>query len=498
MLFAQYDAGTVIYNQTSTNNLTSISKNYLVEDFDGDFNADVIMIKRNVTSNANYLTWYKGNGAGNFTEQTNLLNIENSHNENEIFFEDMNRDGNKDIIFQNNDTGFTILLNNGRGNITAQINNEVTTDNPFETDLKAVADINGDGFKDGIFWNKIDSLSSSQYLGHCLIGYNNGNGFFTNYVYLDNDEPEMFLQIKTGDMDGDGDVDIICSAKKILSYIGLPLVVDLSIRVFENRGSNNFTLKEIELPIENSRKVSTFFSNIKINDINGDGKDDLFIEFATANLCGFSHCGIINSTPQLQVLNYDIQSKEFTILETYNSWLHSYNANELLYDTHKLYDNAFQMQFGNQNTDNNLDILSINVPQGKLHWYYGDGNGGLNNGQTVNFNSQYSNIRPALRVGDMDNDSDLDVFVLLNDDDSSTLTVFKNLALTPSCAPVLDLANSTLTNGIYQAGTTLISSGKVATGNNNVVLKAGENVQLQNGFNASANSSLQLLISSCN
>jgi len=75
-LYAQYDAGTVIYNQTSSTNLTSIQKNYIVEDFDGDFNADVIMVKSDAGNETNQLLWYKGDGNGNFAQQAILLTFE--------------------------------------------------------------------------------------------------------------------------------------------------------------------------------------------------------------------------------------------------------------------------------------------------------------------------------------------------------------------------------------------------------------------------------------
>jgi len=196
-------------------------------------------------------------------------------------------------------------------------------------------------------------------------------------------------------------------------------------------------------------------------------------------------------------MNYDIQNKEFVTVETYSSWLHSYTPDDSLYGSHNLYDDAFQLQFGNQNADNNLDILSVNVPQGRLQWYMGDGKGVFNNPQLVNSNSSYSFIRPEIRPVDIDNDTDLDVFVLLNDDTSSTLTVFKNLTLTPTCSSVLDLANSSLNTGVYQAGTTIISSGNVVSGTD-VTLKAGNNVILQSGFTVPANSTVKVRISTCN
>jgi len=66
-LNAQYDGGTVIHNQISSTNPTSILRNYIVKDFDGDSNPDIIMVKHNSSNNTYNLTWHKGNGSGNFT-----------------------------------------------------------------------------------------------------------------------------------------------------------------------------------------------------------------------------------------------------------------------------------------------------------------------------------------------------------------------------------------------------------------------------------------------
>jgi len=270
-LYAQYDAGTVIYNQTSGTNLTSISKNYIVEDFDGDFNADVIMVKYNAVNNTNHLTWYKGNGTGNFSSQNNLLNVNDDHKENEIFYDDMNGDGINDIVFQNDDTVFTTLINDGHGNVIAQINNEVTIDNPFGAMLKEIADIDGDGDIDGIFWNVLEDYYYYPNNGYCLIGYNAGNGFFLDYAYLDNNGLEMFLQVETGDIDGDGDLDVICSGNRlILADVGAHSMFPF-VRLYENTGLNNFTEKELELMTTSNYGETTFFSNIKIKDINSDG-----------------------------------------------------------------------------------------------------------------------------------------------------------------------------------------------------------------------------------
>jgi len=131
---------------------------------------------------------------------------------------------------------------------------------------------------------------------------------------------------------------------------------------------------------------------------------------------------------QFHILDYNVPNREFTTLDTYNSWLHGYGMNEYFNRPPEIYDEAFLIQFAHQNEDKNLDILSVNVPQGKIQWNIGDGKGGfdVDQSQVIHTNSEYSSNIPALRLSDVDNDSDLDVFVLLNTDATSTLTVFKN------------------------------------------------------------------------
>jgi len=172
-IFAQYDDGTVIYSNT---NLFPISPNYIVEDFDGDFIPDIIMIIANISNNTNQLTWYKGDGNGNFSEQDNIMEVKEAHKENEIYFKDMNGDEISDIVFQNSSIGFSILLNGGNGDISKQKDDQVTMESSCGANLKELADVDGDCDLDCIFWNKIDCTTDGQHLGYCLIGYNDGNG----------------------------------------------------------------------------------------------------------------------------------------------------------------------------------------------------------------------------------------------------------------------------------------------------------------------------------
>lgn len=117
----------------------------------------------------------------------------------------------------------------------------------------------------------------------------------------------------------------------------------------------------------------------------------------------------------------------------------------------------------------------------QLIWLKGDENGNFDTTEAVTFSNEFGNSLPVLRAVDIDYDTDLDIFVMLNSRFKSTIILYENLALSPVCSPVLDLTDSPLTEGVYQAGATIVSSGNVVTGNN-VTLKAANNIELQNDF----------------
>jgi len=476
-LYAQYDAGTIIRSENINSFYDLVVKKYIVVDFNGDYYFDIVMIN---DGNPNQLTWFKGNENGDFSIQDNLLDIGDNYRENEIFYADMNGDAIKDIVFQNNKTGFTVLLNDGQGNISAQIYNEVTPNNTEGISLKEIADVDGDGDMDGIFWiEKFDPLYS-EIAGNCTIGYNSGDGTFSDYSNLDNNIEGMALVIEAADIEGDGDLDIMCS--------GFYCCNSPFVWFYENTGSNNFTKKVIESP------WVSHIRNVKIIDIDMDGSQELLIEYVVhIIICHYENC----YTDQLHILDYDIENKEFTTLEVYDSWFHEYIPQESSFESSEIYDNAFQMQFADQNNDGNLDILSINVPQDKLQWYLGDGNGNFDTTLPVTFREEFRSSLPVLRAVDIDYDTDLDIFVLLNSRSENTLVLYENLALSPVCSPFLDLEDTPLVTGVYQAGMAITASGSIVAGNA-VVLKAGNNIKLQKGFEIPANSNVSVGVGLCN
>ncbi len=421
-LHAQYDSGTVIHSDTGSSTFVSVLKNYIIADFDGDNFQDVLLVK---DSAPNQLTWFKGDGNGAFIEQNITANIDMADEENDIFYEDMNADGNKDILLQDSGTGFKIYFSDGTGAISSQTDNTVSSISPDEIGLKTVADIDGDSDMDVLLWSEVD------YVRHPIIGFNDGNGNFSTYEYLENEDAPIYNLIEVGDMDGDGDLDVFCSGNDATGWAGgegPQIYLEPFVRWYENLGGGSFAPKQdISLPI--IEEILPDFTHIKSNDIDNDGNDELLIEYAIRDECesDLHQAGCVYFY-LFHVLDYEEETMSFVPKEEYNSWLHGYTMNQNIFTHEQFYTEAFLLQFGDNDGDGNSDILSINVPQARLQWFYGDGEGGFDNPAIVNSNSEYSSIRPSLRVADIDNDQDLDIFVLINTPTSSTLTVYKNLA----------------------------------------------------------------------
>jgi len=396
--FAQYDNGTEIFKEFGSPGSYIIQELYKVGDFNEDGYIDIIMIKSQPLNDKYNLTWYKNNAGETFSEQSSLLNIEKDRIYDDIFLEDINRDGANDIVFQNYHTSFT-LLNDGQGNVKEIIKNELLYEDTLyvwqdsvSLLLRDIADMDGDGDIDYIFSNT-------------LIGYNDGSGLISGYEYIDSDINKRFSNPKAADIDGDSDMDIIVEG------------ID-GIFIYENLQENGFTLKQKITDLDSPTRL-------KLQDIDNNNDCELLVETALFDIRRDPHETLLSYAHKFQILDYDVQKEVFFTLEVYDSWLHNYTVQSGRYVSRY---NKFDVQYGHQNEDNNLDALSVNLAQGKLLWYLGDGKGGFeaDQSQVVHTSNEYSTYKPALRLADVDNDGDLDVFVLLNTDITSTLTLFKN------------------------------------------------------------------------
>ncbi len=222
-------------------------------DIDGDNNFDVVYAGASGGFIDYGLFWKKNaDGLGNFGEaQAITLNYDNIS---DLEGADIDNDGDQDVVFSNQFPSVIGWIENtdGLGSFGTPIEFVVPT---FlqPTDIHTT-DMDGDGDLDIVQVNFQDSK---------LSWFENvdGNGQFSTMkiiVALDEFDP-YFTSVHSGDLDGDGDIDIIASAI-------------FEIRWFENlNGQGNFSEEGF---IVNDTGIAGY-EKIYVSDIDGDGDLDI-------------------------------------------------------------------------------------------------------------------------------------------------------------------------------------------------------------------------------
>jgi hypothetical protein len=222
-----------------------------------------------------------------------------------ILYEDLNGDGENEIITGNNaQLSISILHNYGNGSFAPFEDYSFADHHPFGLD---VGDMDGDGDIDILCANYGVDASTPE--SSISIVWNNGNGTFSNHT--DYEVGSMPIRVKASDIDLDGDLDIVVSnyhsntvtiltnhdnktfGDSVDYQVGpLPMCVDLSdlnedgypdiittnqdndsLSIMYNKGNGKFE-PQTEYPIG----AQPIF--VTITDLNNDGALDI----ATANL----------------------------------------------------------------------------------------------------------------------------------------------------------------------------------------------------------------------
>lgn len=315
---------------------------------------------------------------------------------------DMDNDGDLDIIVGNGKFSIPqsnqLWINDGDGKFTL---GSEKFDNRITGDI-ALGDVNRDGLVDVYFSNWSDTAPEWSINSLWL---NEGSGRFTESSQAR--DPGNSRGVYMADIDVDGDLDIWISN------------FNESDTLWINDGSGRFAKTDLNTP-------GTKGGIAVLQDINSDGLPDAVIQRSSFELW-LNHGN--SQFRKVEVL-YDGRIVCFDLRDLNNDglvdiaaqrtagiqiWM---NAGGLKFNQQELFGNEGRynpLAIGDLNMDGTPDILSANIEQDGATVYLNNGNGEFHAVQTgipVKFTSQ-------VRLGDLDNDGDLDAF-FANSDNNNT------------------------------------------------------------------------------
>ncbi|MBT3501680.1 MAG: T9SS type A sorting domain-containing protein [Candidatus Marinimicrobia bacterium] len=271
-------------------------------------------------------------------------------NPNAVKYGDMNGDGIMDLVSASSvrvgSSGkFAWHEGNGMGDFTHHL-----ISNTPDAYLVEIGDIDLDGDLD--FATAASDIFDSN--GHFSWYENDGAGVFTEHIFSENHPGAS--SVKIIDLDGDGDMDLVCGSKG-----------DSNITLLINDGNESFT----ELNITPSQ--GDVF-DVTIGDINGDGNLDL----------------IVVGSEYVKTL----------------SWFESDGSGS--FTEHLVSDHAKVAAIPiDMDGDGDLDIVSFGD---RLTLFYNDGNGGFANSLELGWGWDLGYYNPKeLSIIDIDGDSDVDI-----------------------------------------------------------------------------------------
>jgi len=177
-------------------NTTSVRDVFMLADIEGDDDLDIVI----ANPWDDQYEWYANDGLGIFGPAQTLGSVL-AATINEIFWEDMNGDGNKDLVAATEDDDRIVWFPNLGGGAFGPEEFIATVNGPRGVD---VADLDGDG--------DLDIAATSWFTGggvfYCL---NDGSGVFGPTVLID-PSPYGPIHLNAADMDGDGDPDLVVTS----------------------------------------------------------------------------------------------------------------------------------------------------------------------------------------------------------------------------------------------------------------------------------------------
>ncbi len=351
-------------------------------DIDNDGFTDIVY---NDTSST-YIA--RGNGDGTFDTPLNFSAVFGT----DLSLEDINADGNVDLLMSRYD-GIAVSIGHG----DSSFDPEVLYDHGDLNQTLVDIDLDGD----------LDIVSSGYRM---VIHFNNGNGLFSTY-----NEYQTLLADHTavGDMDNDGDMDIVYSYK--YQNNGVPAYASVAF----NNGDTDFDAPEPFSLVSDVIDIDT-------GDIDQDGDIDVAVLTSNETLHTYIHQGdgslmlyqSYNVTgfyaKRLRLFDLDADGNLDMIVATTDSnnisvFLGIGNGNFGPETKYPCFDKPNDLRFGDLNNDGFTDIVVgsvANLPNDQICYLPGNGDGTFANYISI---STGEGGPSRIDVGDVNADGNLDI-----------------------------------------------------------------------------------------
>ncbi|MBF9141380.1 FG-GAP-like repeat-containing protein [Hymenobacter properus] len=267
--------------------VSSYPGSVIVGDVDGNGDLDLLTaatINTYGTNSGNTVSVRLNNGAGVFTTPTRNPEVTFSKDITGLALGDVDSDGDFDLLttnYRSSAAAMSVRLNDGQGSFTAStLYPDLVI--PAYSGGVVLGDVDGDG--------DLDALTGAT--ESAFLWLNDGQGNFSgsipsNEIYIGS---IYISNVVLGDMDGDGDLDLIGTT--LITGVRYPGARNGHVRICFNNGQGNFASPTSASHFSTN---SDFSTSTALGDIDGDGD----LDFVVANYQGFTVSVHLNSSGPL-------------------------------------------------------------------------------------------------------------------------------------------------------------------------------------------------------